>query len=164
MSIKRLLCAILALMLLGVCALAETPTLTVQGTGVVSLAPDTATIRLGVRESSKDVSQAQAAVNGKLAKVIDKLREMGVADEDIHTSSISIYEDYGYDASSAGSRTYAAENTVSVVIRDIENAGQYIDAVFEAGANTFSDISFSASDTGDAPRRALELSDRKSVV
>ena len=157
MNIKRLLAVILAMMLLCGAALAEESILTVQGTGVVSLDPDMATITLGVRETSKDVSQAQASVNQKLADVIEKLHGMGIVDEDIHTSTISIYEDYGYGSTGEEMR-YAAQNTISVTIRDIENAGQYIDAVFEAGANTFSDIRFGASDTEDAKKRALELS------
>ena len=149
MKMKIMLALMLALML-GACALAEGATLTVQGTGIVSLDPDTATITLGV------VGEAQARVNEKLTKVIEKLKSMGVTDEDIHTSSIDIFEDYNYDDSDE--KSYAAANSISVTIGDIENAGKYIDAVFEAGANTFSGIAFSASDTADAKKRALELS------
>ena len=157
MNIKSLVAILLALLLLGAAAMAEDATLTVQGTGVVSLDPDTATITLGVREVSKDVSEAQAAVNRKLTQVVEKLRALGVEDKDIHTSAISIYEDY--DSDSFGDRTrYAAQNTISVTLHDIESAGKTIDAVFEAGANSFSDISFSASDTEAAKKRALELS------
>ena len=149
MKMKAMLALVLTLML-GAFACAEGATLTVQGTGIVSLDPDTATITLGVRESSADVGEAQALVNEKLTTVIEKLRSMGVKEEDIHTSSIDIYEDYNYDDSD--------EKGYAVTISDIENAGKYIDAVFEAGANTFSGIAFSASDTADAKKRALELS------
>lgn len=140
-------------------ALAEEKRLIVQGTGMVALDPDTATITLGVRASAADVGDAQAEVNEKLGNVVERLQEMGVKDEDIHTSSINIYEDYDYGSSDFHSEQYyVASNSISVTISDIENAGSYIDAVFEAGANTFSDISFSASDTEAAKKRALELS------
>lgn len=161
MKMKTALSIILMLsLMLGVCAFAEDARLTVQGTGVVTLDPDTATITLGVRETSPDVAEAQAAVSEKLSRVVDKLRSMGVEDEDIYTNSINIYEDYGeYSSLGGNSKTYyAASNSISVTISDIENAGNYIDAVFEAGANTFSGISFSASDTEAAKKRALELS------
>ena len=150
-----------ALLVFGGCALAEGTRLAVQGTGVVTMDPDTATITLGVRETSKDVSEAQSAVNEKLSGVIDALLSMGIAEEDIHTDSINIYEDYDYSESYDGQparRVYAASNDITVTIKDIENAGKYIDAVFTAGANTFSGISFSASDTEAAKKRALELS------
>ena len=156
MNRKAIIALLAALvLLLSAFALAEGTTLTVQGTGVVSLDPDTATITLGVHESSKDVSRAQAAVNERLAKVLEALRGMGVKDEDIHTSSLSIYEDFGY---SRDDMRYAVQNNISVTLRDIDNVGQTIDAAFEAGANAFSDIWFSASDTEAAKARALELS------
>lgn len=158
MNKKMLLALALSILLtLGAWACAEDAALSVQGMGVVSLDPDTATIMLGVRESARDVSEAQAAVNEKLANVLEKLRSMGVKDEDIHTDSINIYEDYNYSDADPEDRGYAAENSVSVTVSDIANAGKYIDAVFEAGANTFSGITFSASDTESAKRRALEL-------
>lgn len=157
---KRIFAMTVALMLLVFGALAEPATLTVRGTGIVSMDPDTATITLGVRESSTDVSAAQNAVSAKLTTVIDKLVELGVEPENIHTGSISIYEDYDYGSSFSRSqqRAYVAENTIYAEFDDIANAGKYIDAVFQAGANTFSGIGFSASDTEKEKKRALELS------
>lgn len=163
---KRLTALILAaLLLIGASALAEGATLTVQGTGVVSMAPDTATITFGVKRIGPDISKSQIEVNEMLGKVIDRLREMGMTDEDIATSSINIYETYSEDSYSASSidgdyqqRTiYAVENSVSVTIHDIDHAGSYIDAVFEAGANTFTNIEFSASDSSAQKERAMAL-------
>ena len=52
---------------------------------------------------------------------------------------------------------YTAETSISVTTSDTENVGKYIDAAFEAGASTFSDISFSASDTTEESNQALKL-------
>lgn len=161
MKIRAVIAVILAFALsMGACALAEDARLTVQGSGLVTLDPDNATIIVGVRESAADVGEAQSTVNAKLADVVEKLRSMGVKDEDIQTNSIDIFEDYDYSSGDDDSprRFYSASNSISVTIADIDNAGSYIDAVFEAGANTFSGISFEASDTEAAKKRALELS------
>lgn len=161
MSMKRITAWMIVLLLIGTCALAEPATLTVQGIGTVRMAPDSAVITFGVKRTSKDISQAQADVNGTLGQVIDRLKEMGVTEDDIETSSISIYEDYSYrDYSSLPSdddTMYAVENSVSVTVRDIEHAGSYIDAVFEAGANSFSGIYFRASDSSQERERAMVL-------
>lgn len=146
-----------ALMLCAV-ASAEAATLTVRGTGVVSLDPDTVVITLGVRESAPDVSDVQVAVNTKLNSVIEKFRELGIGDDDIHTNSIFLTQNYDYSRSDEQLIGYIAENTVAVTTRDIENVGKYIDEAFEAGANYFSDISFSASETEGAMNQALRLS------
>lgn len=157
---KRIAILLIALMLMSVtcaCTLAEGAVLTVRGSGVVSMDADTATITLGVREVSDDVVSAQGTVNAKIASVIEKLLEMGVNVDDIHTWSISIYPNYDY--SSVGEQVvgYTADNTLSVTTKDIDNVGAYIDAAFAAGANTFSDISFSASDAADENDMALKL-------
>ena len=156
---KKLLLAVvvLALALSGFCAYADDSELKVTGTGIVSLNADTATINLGVREVSGDVAEAQHTVNTRLAAVIDRLKEMGVAVDDIHTSSISIYPNYDYENSDGGITSYIAENTISVKTTDLENAGALIDAAFEAGANVFTDIYFSAADTREENCRALSL-------
>lgn len=158
---KRVLAIIMALaLLLGASALADGATLTVQGMGMVKLPPDEAVITFGVRMTSTDIAKAQTEVNATLGKVIDRLKEMGVTLEDIETSSINIYEDYNYreySASLDGETAYSVENTVSVTIKDIDRAGSYIDAVFEAGANSFSGIYFRISDPSQARERAMAL-------
>lgn len=156
---RKILAVLLALMLLGMTAVAEPAVLTVRGTGVVSLNPDSATITLGVRESAKEVTDAQSAVNTKLAAVVEKLKELGIGEGDIHTNSLSLYVDYDYSSSfsTEGQSVYVAENSIYFQVDDIEALGQYVDAAFEAGANTFSGITFSASDTTAEKKQALEL-------
>ena len=156
---KKALVIILALImtLTGAMGLAEAATLNVHGTGVVNVDADTATIILGVREVSKDVADAQRAVNTKIESVTQALMDMGIEPEDIHTSSISIYPEYDYDSMDQPIKGYTAENTISVTTRDVEHVGAYIDAAFGAGANAFNDISFSTSDLTDESRQALWL-------
>ena len=155
---KRATAALLAvLMLLSLTALAEdVPIITVNGCGTVSVPPDRAVITFGVQKSSTDIAAAQTYVNTHLGKAIDRLKEMGVTDEDIQTNHISIQEDYS-SAEILSDTAYLVENTVSVVLSEVESAGKYIDAVFEAGANTFSGIQFIASDTTAARDEAMTL-------
>ena len=156
---KRALAILLALAmaLIGAAGMAEAATLTVRGSGVVNMDADTATIILGVREVSKDVADAQRAVNTKISSVTQTLMDMGIAPEAIHTSSISIYPEYDYDSMDQPIKGYTAENTITVTTQDVEHIGAYIDAAFEAGANAFNDISFSASDLTSESRQALGL-------
>jgi uncharacterized protein YggE len=157
---RRFIFALVCILyLLGASAMADAPVVSVQGNSIVSVTPDTATIELGVREVAEDVSKAQARVNEKLTAVIEKLEQMGVGRESIHTSSINIYQDYNYSDSMSTEPVirYVAENSISVQFNDIDHAGDYIDAVFEAGANTFTGISFDASNTENEKKRALEL-------
>ena len=160
--LKKVLAITLAVALMGVCALAEGALLTVQGNGRVSLSADTATISLGIRKYASDVKAAQQAVNRNMDAVIGALTEAGVAMEDIYTNSISIYPEYDYDDAddeeeSSYIKGYSASNSITVVTGDIDNVGAYLDAAFDAGANTLDDVSFSASDTTEAANQALKL-------
>ena len=156
---KLIVAAFAALLTLVMCAsaLAENPTLTAQGIGIVRFDADCASIMLGVREVSEDVATAQSTVNEKLAKVVAALKEAGVQESDIQTSSISLYPQYDYDQVNSPIVGYSAENMITVNTTDIDGVGRYIDLAFEAGANTFNDISFSARDTSAQKDRALEL-------
>ena len=156
---KKLFCAVVALVLaLGaVGAMAEG--LVARGTGYVTVKADTASISLGIRQYAKDVRDAQQAVNRCIDAVIAALTEAGVEKENMSTDSIYIYPEYDYSSSSDGEKIigYYASNSLTVVTSDIDNVGAYIDAAFEAGANTLDGVSFNASDTSDAYDRALAM-------
>lgn len=151
---KKLFCVLLALMLCAAGAMAEG--LTVQGAATVSLEADTATISLGIRQFAPEVRDAQQAVNRSMDAVIAALTEAGVDRASLYTNSIYIYPEYDYSSDTERIRGYSASNSLTIVTRDIENVGAYIDAAFDAGANTLDDVSFSASDTQAAYDEALE--------
>ena len=168
---KKLFCIVMALVLALGAAGAMAEGLTVQGTGYVTVKADTATISLGMRQYAKDVKEAQQAVNRCIDAVISALTEAGVDKEDMYTDSIYIYPEYDYSSSSMDGEKiigYYASNSLTIVTRDIDNVGAYIDAAFEAGANTLDGVSFNASDTRDAYDQALvmaiEEATRKAAV
>ena len=142
-------------LLLAPTALAEGAQLTVQGTGLVSLKADRVTVSIGVQAHAEDVMTAQKQANESIAAVIEALVEAGIAREDIHTDTISIYSEYDYDTDVIGS--YTAYNNLSATTSDTENAGVYIDAAFAAGANQLNNVQFFSSDTSEAGRKALAL-------
>ena len=155
---RKIIVCILALTLLASAALAES-TLTVNGRGAVLVDADRVTINVGVRELAEDVKSAQSAVNAKLEAVIAALTGMGIELKDIHTDAISIYPEYDYGSFDGSERVvgYSAYNMISATTADTANAGAYIDAAFEAGANQLNGVEFFASDTTEAQHQALTL-------
>lgn len=155
--LRKLLVALLiaALGLTGA-AMADAK-VTVQGSGTVLMDADRATIRVGVRETAADVIAAQSAVNERIQAVVEAMTAMGVDAGDIYTNMIGIYPNYDYSGETERITNYTAYNDISVITSDIADVGKYIDAAFEAGANTLDGVSFSASDTTDAVNQALAL-------
>ena len=157
MKLNRMLAALvaMAMLLAAPVALAES-TLTVQGIGSVKVESDTAGISLGVREVDAELMVAQEKVNGKIAAIIEALRAMGVSDDAISTNGIGISPNYNYDVGET-IVDYTAYNTLYVTVTDLENTGAYIDAAFAAGANSLDYVEFSAVNTEDAAKQAMNL-------
>ena len=67
--LAMVLCVLLAMGALGAALADEETKLTVSGNGTVLIESDLAVISMGVREVAKDVLEAQASVNGKIASM-----------------------------------------------------------------------------------------------
>lgn len=120
-------------------------TITVNGQGIVQVAPDLATIHVTVEKTAKTAAQAQKDVNAELTDIVAAMKALGVTDKDIVTSYISVYPSYQYDEES-GKRSvenYQAYTSVSVSTHDVDNAGKYVDAALNAGATGTNGVTFS---------------------
>jgi uncharacterized protein YggE len=130
-------------------ATADDPSgISVSGTGKVTGTPDTLTMSFGVSVRRDTVSEAVAVAAAKAQAIIDALESNGVAEEDIQTANYSIYPQYDWDGEKQQLLGYQVNNSVIAKIRDIDNAGEVIDAVTAAGGNevTVSGVTFSIED------------------
>ena len=154
--------------------------ITVVGIGEVSLVPDVANINLGAEASAKTVSEAKAEVDRQIEAILTALRELGIADQDIQTSSYNIYlerEPVPVMREGEGNTQtrYHVSNTLQVTIRDIDIVGEVLDAVVEAGANQVYGVHFTVEDdeewqskaraeaVANARARAAELAELSGV-
>jgi uncharacterized protein YggE len=112
-----------------------TNTIAVSGTGLVTGTPDTLIVDLGVQVLRPSVDEATGDAAQLAQAVIDALKAQGVADKDIQTTNYSIYPEYDYRNDSQTLRGYRVSNTVSAKIRDLDKAGEAIDAAVAAGGN-----------------------------
>ena len=147
---------LVVLMMLLPCALAEGK-LVVQGGGTVYMPSDQVRITLGVNMSGTDMAKLQADVNTTINAIVASLEEAGIEKSAISTAYLYIYPVYNYDVTPEEIIGYRINNLLSIVTDDIENIGSYIDLAFEAGANTFDNIQFTAKDDSEAQKLALEL-------
>ena len=154
---KRMIAAMLALVLMLGCAAFAEGELHVTGTGTVYMEADRVSVQMGVRFSGEDVALLQQQANETVRKICESLEAAGLDKKDISTANIYLYPQYDYSGDVERIVGYTINNSLSVVTADIENIGAYIDIAFAAGANTFDSISFSVKDDADARKQALEL-------
>jgi uncharacterized protein YggE len=130
-------------------------TITVTGTGAVTLTPDIAYVYIGVQTQDASASIAMDNNTARAQAVIEAIKTFGVADKDIQTSNFSISPQPIYDDSyNITGYTYMVQNTVYVTVRDLDKLGSLLDAAFEAGANTINSISFDVADRTEAVSQA----------
>ncbi len=152
-------------------------TITVTGTGKVTLTPDIAYISIGVHTENASAKDAVAGNNTQAQAVIAAIKGFGVADKDIQTTNFSIYPQQQFDSN--GKQTgiiYVVDNTVYVTIRDLSKLGGLLDSTVSSGANNINNIQFDVADkTGalsqarqaavaDAKKQADELTKATSVT
>jgi len=125
-----------------------TRTLSVSGSGKAYLTPDTAYVNIGVHTEGKNAAEAVAANNSHSQKVIDALKNQGVAEKDIQTTNFSIYPQQQYDTQGkpTGEIIYLVDNSVIVTVRDIDKVGKVLDAAVQAGANSINSVEFEVAD------------------
>ncbi len=128
-------------------------TITVTGTGVVTLPADQLTVRFLVRTSEWNVNFARDKNAETTTKVIAKIKEAGVLDNDITTVDYRITQ----DNSNSYPGKYTVVNYVQVLIRDIDNAGTVIDNAVANGANGLTSFSYSATENPNSVREARTL-------
>jgi uncharacterized protein YggE len=122
-------------------------TITVSGTGLITMTPDIAYIYIGVRSQDASASVATTDNNTRALAVIEAIKAAGVAEKDIQTTNFSIYPQQQYDNN--GNMTgivYVVENTVYATVRDLVKIGSLLDASVRAGANSINSISFDLAD------------------
>lgn len=139
----------------------ETPapvrTISVNGTGRVTLVPDIAYIYIGVHTENASASEAVAANTVQANAVIAALKAAGIADKDLQTSNYSVYPqtEWGPNGERKGI-IYVVDNSVKVTVRNLGALGSLLDEVTTAGANSISGISFDVENREAAYTSALE--------
>ena len=107
----------------------------VTGTGSVFGKPDLILVNMGVSAERKSVEEARDEAALVMQKVLDSLKENGVAEEDIQTRRFTIHPQYDYIERKQVLRGYLVTNMVSVKVRDIDSVGEIIDDAVTAGGD-----------------------------
>jgi len=135
-------------------------TISVNGTGSISVTPDMATIRVGV--SFRDVSPAKALKENtaRVTKLFATLDRFGLKKRDIQTSSFNVNPVYTRrppPGQPPKIEAYNVTNMVTARLRDLEKLGGLLEALVGDGANRLNGISFGVSDISDKTNEARKL-------
>lgn len=130
-------------------------TITVSGTGNVTLSPDVVSLNFLVRTSDWSITRAVEKNAVNTANVFAAIKEAGIAENDISTSDYEITQDNTKDYPGQ----YTVKNSIAVKIRNTEITGKVIEAAIKmnTGANGLTGYNYSVTDKTGALRQARTL-------
>lgn len=146
-------------------------TVSVSGEGKVSVVPDVATFSFTVSEERLDVKSAQNTVSEKISNILDSLDGLGIEDRDIKTQSYNIYPQYEYYTKRVvcpvgsycpptSERTltgYQVSQNVSLILRDLEKAGEVLNSLGTLGISNLNGPNFDVEERDELIREARKM-------
>ena len=134
-------------------------TVSVSGTGSITVEADTATIILSVITKGNDVSETSAENAKKMTAVQDAIKAKGIQKECISTQNFSVYQESHYDNKSGKQvyDDYRVTNQIKILVKKIGMVSEVIDLALKSGANQLSSLSYGVTDTEIAKKQARSL-------
>lgn len=133
-----------------------------SGSATVSKKPDLATVTAGVQSEASSAAGAQADLASKAAKLISRIKTLGVPDKDLSTAGYwvgPIYDQTGRSVSG-----YRANEQLIVKWHTVDNVGKALDAIVQEGGATNLSVGFGLADpkAAQAEARSAAIQDARS--
>ncbi|MBP3773002.1 MAG: SIMPL domain-containing protein [Treponema sp.] len=134
-------------------------TVSVSGTGAVTLEADNATIILSVITKGKDVAETSSENAKKMTAVQDEIIKAGISKDCISTQNYSVYQESHYDQKTGRQipDDYRVTNQIKILVKKISMVSDVIDLALKSGANQLSSLNYGVSDTEIAKKQARSL-------
>jgi len=136
---------------------ASPETVSVTGTGRVTLVPDRFTFNVGVQTNAPTVDAAVNENNERVARVVGALKAAGAKPEEVQTSGFSIYPQQDYSQGQLPRLLgYQVNNSVTVRKKEVASASKLLQVAIGAGVNTASGLNFEVSDSTRGREQGLK--------
>ena len=141
-------------------------TIAVSGIGETTVIPDVAQFSFAVVKESKTTEEAQLQVTDSVDSLLGYLKEFGVKDEDVKTTSYNISPRYEYNNNelvrypSFGTRElvgYEVSHWVRIKVRNLDILGSIVGEIGSRGATNISSIQFTVEDEEVVRSEAREI-------
>lgn len=136
-------------------------TITVSDQAEVYAQPDLALAIFSVKTEKKTVTQAMTENTEKMNEIIDFIKETGVEEKDLKTTTFNIYPRYDYVRGIRILVGYEVTQSLQTKIRNLEKIGQIIQGATDAGANQVGDLQFTIDQPDEFKKQAREEAIKK---
>lgn len=147
---SMILIALMLLVSVGVYAqdFRDKRVVSVEGVAEAFVAPDRASVTLGVETEGKDAKLVKSDNDKRVRLLISSLTKLGIEMKDIQTSTLRLDPVYNYRPE--GKREFikfTMRNMVHITIRDLQKLDEVVSLSVESGGNVLDEVSFSVSNS-----------------
>jgi uncharacterized protein len=138
-----------------------TPAILTSGDAIVSKKPDLAIVTVGVESQQGTAAAAQSDLAAKAAKLIARIKALGVPDQDLSTAGYWVGPVYGPTGQTITG--YRASEQLRAKWHNVDTVGKALDAVVQEGGATNATVSFGLADpkSAEAEARTLAIADAR---
>lgn len=130
------------------------PSISVSAEGTAVAKNDIATVDIGVTKTAPAASDAQNKAIETMNVLTAAMKDLGIAADDLQTSSYDVYPQYDYEQSPAIIVGYEASQTLTVKIRKSELVNAVLGKAGDLGATNIGSLRFEADDDTEAMNAA----------
>ncbi|WP_417614677.1 SIMPL domain-containing protein [Oceanisphaera sp.] len=125
-------------------AVPDKPHLVTQGQAEIRVAPDMATLSVGVTALKPDSRTAKEEVDTRVAALFSSLASLGVSKKDIDSGNIITRPDYQYGKNGNPPKLlgYQAERQISIRLYDLDLLSQALNKILEQGVQNIQQVSY----------------------
>jgi len=133
-----------------------------SGDATVSRKPDLAIVSAGIQSQMGTAAAAQSDLASKTAKLVARVKALGVADKDLSTASYWVGP--VYDQSGQAVSGYRATEQLNIKWHNVDTVGKTLDAIVQEGGATNIAVSFGLADpkAAQAEARSQAIADARS--
>ncbi len=128
-----------------------------SGAAVISRAPDVVFLAVTVETRAKTPRDAQRQNADVMTAVVKRLGELAIPPDARRTASLRLDQEFDTVNGRRRPRDFVASNTLEVRVDDVTRAGEFADAVVQAGATSIEGIRFDLKDRPALEREAVRL-------
>ena len=134
-----------------------TTQLDVTGKGIVSVAPDEATITAQVSLIDRDAGKAQVRASKEVDEMLSAIKSFSLKPNSLNASELSLLPEYRWDRATDQQQFigFRVTRTISFTIAEIDRLGEAMSALANAGATLISSPAMGSSEAQDARDEAL---------
>ncbi len=118
------------------------PTISVTGESNIKVVPDQVSVSMTVETTGKDALSVKTTNDITVNEVIKFIKQQGILPKDFQTKYVQIGKNYDYNSKTYH---YRASQSITVLIKDLENYDALITGLMQKGINRIDGISFKSS-------------------